>query len=73
MFSKDDKILVSCGGDKTVFLWNTHDFSYIAKLEGHLDAVVGCDFNHNDSLLATCSKDKLIFINFILFLIILFL
>lgn len=36
------------------------NFSKIAKLEGHLDAVTGISLNTSEEFLASCSKDRFI-------------
>ena len=55
-------LVACCSFDGTVSLWN--DFGQVAlgTLEGQESEVKGVDFNQNASLIATCARDKSIWL-----------
>jgi len=46
-YSEKHKILVSCGFDFAVFVWNPYYAKYIIKLEGHEHPLVGVNIPKN--------------------------
>lgn len=57
-FSRDGKLLATCGYDKLVKLWNVETGTEIATLKDHSDSVYGVAFSPDSKLLATCAADR---------------
>ena len=55
-------ILACCSFDATVSLYNIIDHSFITKLEGHENEVKCVTWSPSSSLLATCSRDKTVWL-----------
>ncbi|CEP13051.1 hypothetical protein [Parasitella parasitica] len=57
-FSRDNKYLVSCSGDKTARLWSTQTFSNLVVYKGHNSPVWDVDFGPYGFYFATASHDR---------------
>lgn len=73
-FNPDGKLLASCSFDGTTAVWEYGDRPYdgaefdwecLATLEGHENEVKACSWNAEGNLLATCSRDKSVWIWYI--------
>ena len=56
-FSPDVRLFATTSSDKTLKLWNTHDFSLSATLAGHTRWVWDASFSADSSFIATASSD----------------
>lgn len=70
-WSKNDEKLASCSFDSTVCIWenkgndgslNEDDWKCNINLEGHENEVKMVDYSFDDKFLATCSRDKTVWI-----------
>lgn len=66
-WSPDDRMIASASFDGTVVIWETRDTSMrkweqIASLEGHDNEVKSVSWSANGNWLATCGRDKKIWI-----------
>lgn len=59
-YSEKHKILVSCGFDFEVFVWNPYYAKYIIKLEGHEHPLVGVNIPKNLPCFITCDTNGMI-------------
>jgi WD40 repeat protein len=59
-YSEKHKILVSCGFDFEVFVWNPYYEKYIIKLEGHEHPLVGVNIPKNLPCFITCDTNGMI-------------
>lgn len=57
--SPNDKLIVSCGLDKTAKLWSM-DATPLGTFKGHKRGIWGVKFSPVDQMIATCSTDKTI-------------
>jgi WD40 repeat protein len=57
VFMKDSKTLISCGADKTVFLWDAARGVELRHFTGHDDAILCLALTPDDKKLATGAKD----------------
>lgn len=58
--SCDNSQLVSCGGDKTVTLWDVTSGNWTRKWRGHQAAVNCCMFNEDSSVVVSGSVDTMV-------------
>ena len=56
--AKDNASFASCGGDRTVFVWDVTNGIVLRRLEGHSQRVNSVAFNTDDSILASASYDQ---------------
>uniref|UniRef100_A0A0N5AFW1 Probable cytosolic iron-sulfur protein assembly protein CIAO1 homolog n=1 Tax=Syphacia muris TaxID=451379 RepID=A0A0N5AFW1_9BILA len=63
-FSPNDRLLASAGFDAVVVVYREIDgvFKDVAKLEGHENEVKCCDFSISGQYMASCSRDKTVWI-----------
>jgi WD40 repeat protein len=59
-YSERHKILVSCGFDFEVFVWNPYCEKYIMKLDGHESPLVGVNCPSNLNAFITCDTKGMI-------------
>ncbi|BAY86460.1 WD-40 repeat protein [Calothrix parasitica NIES-267] len=59
-FHPDGELLVSCGADKTVRLWDLATGNYKPPLFGHEGKVYKVRFSPNGKIIASCSEDRTI-------------
>ena len=59
-YSEKHKILVSCGFDFAVFVWNPYYAKYIIKLEGHEHPLVGVNIPKNLPCFITCDTNGMV-------------
>lgn len=59
-YSEKHKILVSCGFDFEVFVWNPYYAKYIIKLEGHEHPLVGVNIPKNLPWFITCDTNGMV-------------
>ena len=59
-YSERHKILVSCGFDFEVFVWNPYYEKYILKLEGHESPLVGVNCPMNLPCFITCDTNGMV-------------
>jgi WD40 repeat protein len=57
-FSPDNKLLVTCGYDRLVKLWDVPAGKLVHELKDHSDAVYGVAFNADGTLLASGAADR---------------
>ena len=51
-------ILLSCGQDNLIVIWNVESAEPLNTIDVHTDTIYSCCFNWDGSLLLTTSKDK---------------
>ena len=56
--SPDERMLVSGGGDKLIYLWNVSSGALIGKMEGHTSDVEAVAFSPDGKLVVSASEDK---------------
>jgi G protein beta subunit-like protein len=56
-FSPDVRYFATTSSDRSLKLWNTHDFSLAATLAGHSKWVWDCAFSADSSFVVTASSD----------------
>eukprot|EP01012_Entosiphon_sulcatum_P058625 TRINITY_DN8273_c0_g1_i2.p1 TRINITY_DN8273_c0_g1~~TRINITY_DN8273_c0_g1_i2.p1 ORF type:complete len:1201 (-),score=198.95 TRINITY_DN8273_c0_g1_i2:91-3693(-) len=54
------KIIASCGGERSIYIWNPWMPAPVSKFAGHGTALVGCLFNEEDMQMISLSRDKII-------------
>ena len=59
-YSEKHKILVSCGFDFEVFVWNPYCEKYIIKLDGHESPLVGVNCPANLNVFVTCDTKGMV-------------
>ncbi|KAI3622002.1 u3 small nucleolar rna-associated protein [Moniliophthora roreri] len=59
-FGREEKVLATGSGDKTVKLWNLDDFSCVKTFEGHTNSVLRVDFLCAGMQLASSASDGLV-------------
>lgn len=59
-YSERHKILVSCGFDFEVFVWNPYYEKYIIKLDGHESPLVGVNCPSNLPCFITCDTNGMV-------------
>lgn len=59
-YSERHKILVSCGFDFEVFVWNPYCEKYIIKLDGHESPLVGVNCPSNLNVFITCDTKGMV-------------
>ena len=59
-YSERHKILVSCGFDFEVFVWNPYCEKYIIKLDGHESPLVGVNCPSNLNIFVTCDTKGMV-------------
>jgi len=59
-YSEKHKILVSCGFDFQVFVWNPYCEKYIIKLEGHESPLVGVNIPPGLNTFVTCDTKGMV-------------
>lgn len=59
-YSEKHKILVSCGFDFEVFVWNPYYDKHIIKLEGHDNPLVGVNCPPNLPCFITCDTNGMV-------------
>lgn len=59
-YSERHKILVSCGFDFEVFVWNPYCEKYIMKLDGHESPLVGVNCPSNLNAFITCDTKGMV-------------
>jgi len=59
-YSERHKILVSCGFDFEVFVWNPYCEKYIIKLDGHESPLVGVNCPQNLNIFVTCDTKGMV-------------
>lgn len=59
-YSERHKILVSCGFDFEVFVWNPYCEEYIIKLDGHESPLVGVNCPSNLNSFITCDTKGMV-------------
>lgn len=59
-FSPVDQCLATASGDRTVKLWNLHDFACVKTFEGHSNSVLRVDFMTRGMQLVTAASDGLV-------------
>jgi mitogen-activated protein kinase organizer 1 len=56
-FSNDDAYVISGSEDNLVYIWDLVEAKLLAKLKGHIRAVIGVAYHPNESKLLTSSAD----------------
>lgn len=59
-FGRNERILATGSGDKTVKLWNLDDFSCVKTFEGHTNSVLRVDFINMGLQLVSAASDGLV-------------
>ncbi|THU80749.1 WD40 repeat-like protein [Dendrothele bispora CBS 962.96] len=59
-FGREEKVLATGSGDKTVKLWNLDDFTCVKTFEGHTNSVLRVDFLNAGMQLVTSASDGLV-------------
>ncbi|KAK7058535.1 U3 small nucleolar RNA-associated protein 13 [Paramarasmius palmivorus] len=59
-FGREEKVLATGSGDKTIKLWNLDDFSCVKTFEGHTNSVLRVDFFNAGMQLASSASDGLV-------------
>jgi WD40 repeat protein len=59
-YSERHKILVSCGFDFEIFVWNPYWEKYIIKLDGHESPLVGVNCPSNLNVFVSCDTKGLL-------------
>lgn len=56
--TQDSSKFASCGGDRTVFLWDVRTSKAVSRFSGHLAQVNSVEFTSNAAVLASASFDS---------------
>ncbi|KIK70630.1 hypothetical protein GYMLUDRAFT_149109 [Collybiopsis luxurians FD-317 M1] len=59
-FGKEERVLATGSGDKTIKLWNIDDFSCIKTFEGHTNSVLRVDFINAGMQMVSSASDGLV-------------
>ncbi|KAJ3789252.1 U3 small nucleolar RNA-associated protein [Lentinula aff. detonsa] len=59
-FGKEERVLATGSGDKTVKLWNIDDFSCVKTFEGHTNSVLRVDFLNAGMQMVSSASDGLV-------------
>ncbi|KAF5388476.1 hypothetical protein D9757_004719 [Collybiopsis confluens] len=59
-FGKDERVLATGSGDKTIKLWNLDDFSCVKTFEGHTNSVLRVDFINAGMQIVSTASDGLV-------------
>jgi len=59
-FGPNEKILVSCGDDKMIRMWDWKKSSELKQFEGHEDGVTGAELSSDGKLLVSSARDNTI-------------
>jgi len=59
-FGRDERVLATGSGDKTVKLWNLDDFTCVKTFEGHTNSILRVDFLNLGMQLVTSASDGLV-------------